>query len=73
MDTIEEALEALRDMDLSDVSSFSPDEWKPIAIWVPIDYKMKYDRIQARTKRRFCKILKDIAMQAIDKVDVSKG
>jgi CRISPR/Cas system CSM-associated protein Csm2 small subunit len=43
---------------------------KPMTLWIPKVYKMKFDLIQGRTNRKFGKILKEVIKKSIDKVDL---
>jgi predicted DNA-binding protein len=46
---------------------------KPISVtltlWVPVEYKAKYDRIQAKSGKRFAKVLKEVIKKSIDRFD----
>lgn len=39
---------------------------KPIAVWLPPDYKNRYDRLQAAHGRRFSKHLRELIKAAIE-------
>ena len=41
-----------------------------ITIWLPLEYKQKYNHLQAITDRKFAHKLKDLLMQALDKVNL---
>lgn len=43
-----------------------------LSIWIPVDYKQKYDRIQNRTNREFSARLCELVKQVIDKVYLTK-
>lgn len=43
-----------------------------ISIWLPSDYKDKYDEIQARSGRGFSKYLRDLIKVAIDRVNLDE-
>jgi len=42
--------------------------YKAITIWVPGEYKGKFDEIQKRTSRKFSRKAREILMVAIDRV-----
>lgn len=42
-----------------------------ITIWVPDEYKAKYDKLQEITKRKFGKLVKEVVKKSIDKVQNS--
>lgn len=46
-----------------------PIETKPVTIWLPVDYKNKFDTLQKSTKRKFGKKIKELVIRSIDKVD----
>lgn len=39
-----------------------------VTIWLPEDYKAKFNSLQERTKRRFGKKVQQLVIKAIDKV-----
>lgn len=41
----------------------------PITIWLPKEYKIRYDKLQQKSSRRFCKKLRELFMMAIDKTE----
>jgi len=43
-----------------------------ITIWVPDEYKAKYDMLQERSKRKFGKLIKELLKRAIDKFDTNQ-
>lgn len=45
------------------------EELRPLTLWVPKSHKEKYDNLQARTKRRFGKKLKEVFILAINKTE----
>lgn len=46
--------------------------FKPITLWLPEDYKIRYDDLQKKSSRRFCKKLRELVLIAIDKTDSKK-
>jgi hypothetical protein len=42
---------------------------KPITLWIPENYKLKYDELQQKSNRRFCKKLRELMLAAIDKTE----
>lgn len=48
----------------------APPETRPVTFWLPIEYKEKYDRLQAASKRTFTYDLKELLMKAIDKAKI---
>lgn len=55
--------------DLSDHVVIS--QRQAITIWLPDEYKIKYDLLQERTKRRFGKLVKELLKKSIDKIDLN--
>lgn len=52
-----------------DVSSAETDEkveLAPITLWIPKVSKIKFDRLQSDTKRKFGKVLKDVVVASIE-------
>lgn len=47
-----------------------PAKVEPITLWIPEEYKAKYDFLQDKTKRRFGKFLKEVLIKSIDKVEI---
>lgn len=45
---------------------------KSITIWVPEEYKAKYDMLQDRSKRKFCKLIQELLKISIDKFDTAQ-
>ena len=43
---------------------------KGVTFWIPDEYKKKYEAIQAKSKRRFSKMLKEVIMKSIDRIEV---
>jgi hypothetical protein len=41
-------------------------DYTTITLWVHKDYKARYDELQKKTSRRFCKKLRELIMIAID-------
>ncbi len=44
-----------------------------ISIRVPEEYKLKYDIIQARSKKRFAQFIRDRVIASIQEVDLDTG
>lgn len=42
----------------------------PITFWLPEEYKMKYELIQNKSKRKLGKLLQKVLMKSIDKIDL---
>jgi hypothetical protein len=42
----------------------------PVTIWIPVEYKAKYDRLQEMSKKRFCKKVRELIQAAIDRFDI---
>lgn len=38
----------------------------PVTIWLPAEYKARYDRLQEMSKKRFCKKIRQIIQAAIE-------
>ena len=45
-------------------------ETRGVTFWVPVEYKKKYEAIQAKSKRKFSKMLKEVIMKSIDRVEI---
>lgn len=43
-----------------------------VTFWIPADRKVKYDKIQGKSRRRFHKFLKALIIKSIDSVDVEE-
>jgi hypothetical protein len=61
-------MEKIEEFDLDDVCDTPKEESRSLTLWVPAEYKDKFDRIQARSGRKFGKYLKKLLIQSIDKV-----
>lgn len=48
-------------------------EGGPVTIWLPAEYKAKYDRLQERSNRRFCKKVRELIVAAIDVTEPKAG
>jgi len=46
---------------------------KPLTVWVPLEYKEKFDLIQAKCGRKFSKTLREIIKSAIDRVHIDEA
>lgn len=57
------------DFDLETIEASTLKE-SMIAIKLPESYKIKYDMIQARSKKRYTEHLRRLVMAAIDRVDL---
>ena len=44
----------------------------PVTIWIPIEYKARYDLLQAKSKQKFGKFLREVFKKTIDSVIVEK-
>lgn len=74
MDDNQKTLDAINDdFDLSDINTEDPEPKQPITLWLPVEYKLKFDLIQQRSKKRFGKHLKEVLKRSIDKIDIEKG
>lgn len=62
----------IKDFDLNAVEEEVLKE-RLISIRVPEEYKMKYDTIQSRSRRRFADYLRDLFIKAIDRVDLDNA
>lgn len=57
--------------DLSDMSG-NITKSAPITLWVPLEIKQKYDRIQSETRKEYGKRLKMALIKSIDKVKIDE-
>lgn len=60
--------EILEDFDL-DGEEIRKDGSLPVTFWIPMETKDKYARIQAKTRRRFGKKIKEVLIASIDRFD----
>lgn len=67
---IESIKELLEGFDFSDPGSEQSVPPKGITFWVPAEYKAKYMAIQEKSGRRFGRVLKEILLRSIDKVEI---
>lgn len=51
----------------------TPLDKEAITLWIPVEYKEKFDRLQRKSKRRFSKVLKEVVMRSIDRVAVDQA
>lgn len=65
---IEQALEEFKTIDLNIDDSAIVDR-SGITVWLPTEYKKKYDRFQALSNRRFGKLVQKLIKKAIDSVN----
>lgn len=71
MDT-EKSIDAIfENLDIFDLREGAVD-MKPITIWVPLKYKIDYDKLQMSTRNKFGKKLKEVIMKSIEKMDAMK-
>lgn len=47
----------------------SKSEMAPITIWVPLEYRQKYNHIQSITKKRFVGKIRELILRSLDKVN----
>ena len=45
----------------------------PVTIWLPVEYKQRYDKLQAATERRFGKKTREALMALIDIAETRVG
>lgn len=58
--------------DLKEEKSVPQEECETLTLWVSREYKEKYNLVQARSKKKFGKFLKQIVEKTIDRVDLTK-
>jgi hypothetical protein len=63
-DEIERLIKAMNSCDKSEAVLR-----QPVTFWLPANYKEQYDIIQARSRRKFSKVVVEIIMLAIDQVN----
>ncbi len=61
--------EIIEEFDLNKIESSTLQD-RMISIRLPDDYKMKYEIIQARSKKKYAEHLRKLIMAAIDKVNL---
>lgn len=62
--------EFLETFNAPEISEDVPTEWYTMSFYVPLQYKVKFDLIQAKSKKKFGKLLKELIIQSIDKVQI---
>jgi hypothetical protein len=60
----------IENFDISEGKDENRATLNPFTFWLPHAYKIKYDQIQMRSKRKFGKILKEVLKRSIDKVNL---
>lgn len=40
-----------------------------ITVWIPLEYKIKYDALQNKTGRKFGKLLQEVLKKSIDQAE----
>jgi hypothetical protein len=48
------------------ISRVSVKSGGPVTIWLTAEYKAKYDRLQEKSHKRFCKKVRELIQAAID-------
>lgn len=48
----------------------APIPCEPITFWIPVEYKIKYDLLQAKSGKKFGKVCKEILKKTIDRVQL---
>lgn len=64
---VEQVLEEFKSIDLCSDDSVNVGRGG-VTIWLPPEYKEKYDRFQAQSNRRFGKLVQKLLKKAIDSV-----
>lgn len=62
--------EALQNFDPKELSQEELQETKPVTFWIPIDKKVKYDKIQDLSHQKYGKLLKQAVIESIDSVKI---
>jgi hypothetical protein len=55
------------DLDFSDIVKDAHEDNEPLSVWIPSEYKAKFNLLQGKTNKEFGKRLKEIIKQSIDK------
>lgn len=61
----------IEEFDLTKPAVRSVDK-RSITLWLPVEYKEKFDLLQGRSNRLFGKKLQEVLMQAIDRVPLEE-
>lgn len=64
--SVESALSEIRDTNLNSDHEGYAKARGPISLWVPPEYKNKFDELQAMTNSKFGKLLQEVIKKAID-------
>lgn len=60
--------DVLKEFDLTDIPETETKNNKNLSVWIPAQYKDKYDEIQRLSRGRFGKLLREVVVKSIDKV-----
>jgi len=55
--------------DLSETDKLSMKKRKPVTVWLPEEYKIKYGKIQETSNGKFCKKIRELIIMSIDMVE----
>lgn len=58
---------------LSEEKHERTEDREPLTIWITAEYKARYDLLQARSRHKFGKFLKEVIKKSIDKVIDNKN
>ena len=64
--------EMLLSFDPKTVSSEHPPERMALTIWIPAQSKERFDDLQTKTRKKFGKLLAEVIVKSIDKVNLAK-
>lgn len=66
---VDDALSEIKDVDLSGDKEGYVKAKSPITIWLPPEYKDRFDHYQELTNRKFGKLVQKLLKKAIDSVE----
>lgn len=61
----------LSNFELNQAENSKKEVKMPVTFWIPEKHKLTYDLIQCQTKKRFGKVLADIVIKSIEKIEKS--
>lgn len=59
--------ELLKDVDFSKIFEHENEDEDQVNFWIPVEYKARYQEIQALSKKKFSKLVKEMIMKCIDR------
>lgn len=60
--------EVIDGVSLDSIKDCDKIETEGITLWIPVEYKRKFQMLQNQTSRQFSRVLKNVICQSIDRV-----